>query len=59
MDLRESPETQTFRAEVAAFVATHLPPDIRAKVLGFLRIERQDYVRWQRILNERGWGAPS
>src|SRR5882762_909878 len=59
MDFRESPETQTFRVEVADFVAAHLPADIRAKVLGFLRIERQDYVRWQRILNERGWGAPS
>jgi alkylation response protein AidB-like acyl-CoA dehydrogenase len=59
MDLRESPETQVFRTEVADFVAAHLPADIRAKVLGFLRIERQDYVRWQRILNERGWGAPS
>jgi alkylation response protein AidB-like acyl-CoA dehydrogenase len=59
MDLRESPETQVFRTEVADFVAAHLPADVRAKVLGFLRIERQDYVRWQRILNERGWGAPS
>jgi alkylation response protein AidB-like acyl-CoA dehydrogenase len=59
MDLRESPETQVFRTEVADFVAAHLPADIRAKVLGFLRIERQDYVRWQRILNEQGWGAPS
>jgi alkylation response protein AidB-like acyl-CoA dehydrogenase len=59
MDLSESPETQAFRAEVAEFVAAQLPPDIRAKVLGFLRIERQDYVRWQRILNARGWGAPS
>ena len=58
MDSRESPETQAFRAEAADFVAARLPPDIRAKVLGFLRIERQDYVRWQRILNERGWGAP-
>jgi alkylation response protein AidB-like acyl-CoA dehydrogenase len=59
MDLRESPETQVFRTEVADFVAAHLPADIRAKVLGFLRIGRQDYVRWQRILNEQGWGAPS
>jgi alkylation response protein AidB-like acyl-CoA dehydrogenase len=59
MDLRESPEIQVFRTEVADFVAAHLPADVRAKVLGFLRIERQDYVRWQRILNERGWGAPS
>jgi alkylation response protein AidB-like acyl-CoA dehydrogenase len=59
MDLRESPGSEAFRAEVADFAAAHLPPDIRARVLGFLRIERQDYVRWQRILNERGWGAPS
>src|SRR3984893_7516514 len=58
MDSRESPETQAFRAEAADFVAARLPPDIRAKVLGFLRIERQDYVRWQQLLNEHGWGAP-
>jgi len=58
MDLHESPETQAFRTDVADFVAARLPADIRAKVLGFLRVEREDYVRWQRTLNERGWGAP-
>jgi len=58
MDLRDSPEEQRFRAEVRAFVAAELPDDIRAKVLGFLRVEREDYVRWQRILDARGWGAP-
>jgi len=58
MDLRESPDTLKFRAEAAAFVAARLPADIRAKVLGFLRVEREDYVRWQRILYEQGWGAP-
>jgi alkylation response protein AidB-like acyl-CoA dehydrogenase len=58
MDLRDSPEEQLFRADVRSFVAAELPDDIRRKVLGFLRVEREDYVRWQRILARRGWGAP-
>ena len=58
MDLRDSPDEQRFRAEVRRFVEAELPDDIRAKVLGFLRVERDDYVRWQRILDARGWGAP-
>src|SRR5213595_926133 len=58
MDLRDSPEELAFRQEVREFVASQLPDDIRRKVLGFLRVEREDYVRWQRILAARGWGAP-
>ena len=58
MDLRATPEEEAFRLEVREFVASHLPDDIRRKVLGFLRVEREDYVRWQRILDARGWGAP-
>ena len=58
MDLRDSPEELQFRHEVREFVAARLPDDIRRKVLGFLRVERDDYVRWQRILSCQGWGAP-
>ena len=58
MDLHPSPEDLAFRSEVREFVAAHLPDDLRRKVLGFLRVEREDYVRWQRILAARGWGAP-
>jgi hypothetical protein len=58
MNLTESPEDLAFRQEVRSFVADELPDDIRRKVLGFLRVERDDYVRWQRILAARGWGAP-
>ena len=58
MDLNATPADEEFRLEVRSFVAQHLPDDIRRKVLGFLRVEREDYVRWQRILAERGWGAP-
>jgi alkylation response protein AidB-like acyl-CoA dehydrogenase len=58
MDLRPTPEDESFRQEVRAFVAQRLPEGVRRKILGFLRVEREDYVRWQRILAERGWGAP-
>lgn len=58
MQLQELPEDQAFRAEVREFVASHLPVDIRDRVLNFQRVGREDYVCWQRILHARGWGAP-
>ena len=59
MDLNYTPEEQAFRAEVRAFVTGHLPADIRAKVKGGKRLAKDDFVRWQKILHEKGWGAPS
>ena len=59
MNLLESREDRTFRAEVSEFVAARLPPDIRNRVLEFKRVPREDYVAWQRILHAHGWGAPS
>jgi len=59
MYLRESAEEATFRAEVRNFVRRELPADIRDRVMNFLRVEREDYVRWQRILHAKGWGAPA
>ncbi len=58
MDLRFTAEEQAFRDEVRAFLREHLPEDIRAKVLAHQRVEKDDYVRWHRILNAKGWGAP-
>lgn len=58
MDLRESSEDRALRDEVRAFVAASVPAAIRERVLGFRRVEREDYVTWQRILHARGWGAP-
>lgn len=57
MDLTESAEEKALRAEIRAFVAENLPADIRDRVLGLRRVLREDYVRWQRILHARGWGA--
>ena len=58
MDLNFTPEESAFRQQVKRFMQEKLPADIREKVLGGLIVERGDYVRWQRILHEQGWGAP-
>ncbi|MDQ0124866.1 alkylation response protein AidB-like acyl-CoA dehydrogenase [Pseudomonas lini] len=58
MDFRESAEDQAFRLQVRAFVERELPTDIRDRVLNFQHLGREDYVRWQRILHQQGWGAP-
>lgn len=51
--VRETP----FRAEVREFVRAHLPADIARKGALGLEIHKEDYVRWQKILLEKGWFA--
>ena len=58
MDLNFSAEEIAFQEEVRAFVATHLPDDIRDRVRrGDEGHVAEDLRRWQRILFEHGWGA--
>jgi alkylation response protein AidB-like acyl-CoA dehydrogenase len=57
MHLNFSPEEESFRAEVRAFLAAELPEEIRDKVCSGQRLEKNDMVRWQQILYRRGWGA--
>jgi len=45
MNLQPTPEDIAFRAEVRQFVREKLPTDIRERVIGLRRIEREDYVR--------------
>jgi alkylation response protein AidB-like acyl-CoA dehydrogenase len=59
MDLHYTREEQAFREEVRAFVRARLPRDISAKVLDHRRVVKEDYVRWQKILYEKGWIAVS
>ncbi len=59
MDLRYTAAETAFRQDVRAFVTEAVPADIRAKVFNHQRIEKDDYVRWHRILHAKGWGAPS
>ena len=58
MDLTFSEEEQAFRAEVRRFVAERLPADVKHKVENGLRLEKDDYLRWQKALYEKGWAAP-
>ena len=59
MDLRFTPEEIAFRQEVRAFIRDTLPTDIRDKMKLGHGPDKEDTVRWQRILNARGWAALS
>lgn len=58
MDLNFSPDELAFREEVRAFIAAHLPDDIRDRVRrGDEGATESDLRRWQQILHAKGWGA--
>ncbi|MEO8153517.1 MAG: acyl-CoA dehydrogenase family protein [Rhizobacter sp.] len=59
MNLDYSPEEQQFRDEVRSFIAAKLPQDIRERQASGHGHEARDITRWQKILNEKGWGASS
>jgi alkylation response protein AidB-like acyl-CoA dehydrogenase len=59
MDLNFSAAEIAFRQQVHTFLANSLPADISHKVQNGLLLERDDYIRWQRILHAQGWGGPS
>jgi alkylation response protein AidB-like acyl-CoA dehydrogenase len=58
MDLRFSAEDQAFQKKARDFIETNLPTDIREKVAGGLRLYKDDYVRWHKILARQGWLVP-
>ena len=57
MDLNFTQEEQAFRAEVRKVIDAKLPADISAKVKHGKRLAKDDFVRWQKILHQQGWGA--
>jgi alkylation response protein AidB-like acyl-CoA dehydrogenase len=58
MDLNYTDEDLAFRSQVRAFLEAELPDDLRLKVLNHLRLAKDDYVRWHKILARQGWVAP-
>ena len=58
MELKLGPEDAAFRDEVEAFIDENLPADIRRRVEGEKVLPKSDYVRWQKILFDKGWIAP-
>jgi alkylation response protein AidB-like acyl-CoA dehydrogenase len=57
MHLSYTPEEESFRAEVRAFLAKELPQEMRDRVRSGRRLDKEDILRWQNILYRRGWGA--
>ena len=58
MDLTYTGDDLAFRDQVRAFLEAELPADLRHKVHHHLRLRKDDYVRWHRILARQGWVAP-
>jgi alkylation response protein AidB-like acyl-CoA dehydrogenase len=57
MDLKYTPEEDEFRSEVRAFLEAQLPADIRTRMRLGKRLQKDDFTRWQKILQAHGWGA--
>lgn len=58
MEFKLSSDDEIFREEVRSFVQTHLPRDIAQDVSRWVTPRMANYRRWQRLLCDRGWGAP-
>ena len=59
MQFEDNPELAAFREDVRAFLAERLPHDLRRKVLEHKRLKKDDFLRWQAILRDKGWAAPN
>ncbi len=59
MDLRFSADEVAFRDELRAFYRDNLPDDMRERMRLGHSSEKDDTIRWQRILNKKGWAAYS
>ncbi len=61
MDLDLTPEDLAFRDEVRAFLEASLTPELRAagRAATSVFCDPKHTLPWQRILNARGWAAPS
>lgn len=52
-------EELSFQKEVRDFLENEFPSDLKYKVDNGIRLEREDYIRWQKILYRKGWAAPN
>lgn len=57
MDLEYTEAERAFRDEVRQFLRTELPRDIAETVAAGKELTREAILRWQAILNARGWLA--
>ena len=58
MDLKYTEQEQAFQQEVRQFLQANYPADIQQKVAKGIALKKDDYVRWQKVLADKGWIAP-
>jgi alkylation response protein AidB-like acyl-CoA dehydrogenase len=59
MNLDYSDEEQAFRETVRGWLDASIPADLRARVLDYEELSKDDLLRWHRILAAKGWVAPA
>ena len=59
MDLNLSPADIAFRDMIRAEIPPMVPDDIKERVENLQHLRKEDYLRWQAILDERGWATPA
>ena len=57
MNIDMSAEELAFQAEVSDFLEAEFPADIRNKTNNGIELEKEDFVRWQKVLANKGWAA--
>ena len=57
MNVDLTPEELAFREEVRQFFREKYPADLKNKGENGIPFEKEDYVRWQKILFQQGWAA--
>ena len=50
-------EEKKFQQEVRSFFDEKFPGDLRSKLEAGIHLDKEDHVRWQKILHEQGWAA--
>lgn len=58
MNAEFTAEELAFQQEVRTFMENEFPAELRAKVDANIRLSKEETVRWQKILAEKGWAAP-
>ncbi|WP_169567413.1 acyl-CoA dehydrogenase family protein [Sneathiella limimaris] len=59
MDLSFTDEELAFQSEVREFLEKNLPSDVKERYRRGVHFTKEGQVRWQKILNEKGWMAPN
>ncbi len=57
MDLNFTKEELAFRDEVRDFFKKNVPTETKKKLIEGRKLEKDDIVNWQRILNKKGWAV--